>query len=164
MSDDFRHCISCLISPVPPKPCLFIRCSLSSLMLISGPTRGVQLHHARAHGRRRTGEYAHEHSGMQQHPPMVSSLLIPAILVYVSPHRTLMKCSSHHPPSPSHLVCIGFYYPKLLSEQCRGSDFDYLCLPGSSRNSSLHVAARASGRFSPASLLCMTTRPFILQA
>lgn len=33
-------------------------------MLILGPARRVQLHHARARGRRRTGEYAPEPSGM----------------------------------------------------------------------------------------------------
>lgn len=65
------------------------------------------------------------------------------------------------PPLLPPLACIRFYYPELLGEQWRGSDFDYFCLPGSSRNSSAHVAAGASGLFYPAGLPCMRTWPFI---
>lgn len=65
-----------------------------SLMFISGPAGRVQLHHARACGRGRTGEYPHQHGGMQKQPLLsrVSSFPSqPATLVYVSSQRTLIK-------------------------------------------------------------------------
>lgn len=61
LSDDFRPRISSLIP-------LYLRAVTfnpqCSLMFISGPAGRVQLHHARARGRGRTGEYAHQHGGM----------------------------------------------------------------------------------------------------
>lgn len=61
LSDDSRPHISSLIP-------LYLRAvtfnAQCSLMFISGPAGRVQLHHARACGRGRTGEYPHQHGGM----------------------------------------------------------------------------------------------------
>lgn len=122
-------------------------------MYILGRTGRVQLHNACAHGHWRACEYAARARSKVNTVVFIWRLVVPRLqMVYVTSQGTLIKSSCKAPTTPP-LPRFVFITLNCIVSNGAALILITFCLPGSSRNSSIHMAAGASGLFYQPALL-----------